>query len=43
MHSVHIEGFRSRADIEFRPGPGVTVLLGANGAGKSNILHFFEM
>ena len=43
IHSVHIEGFRSLADIEFRPGPGVTVLLGANGAGKSNILRFFEM
>ena len=40
---MHIEGFRSLADIEFRPGPGVTVLLGANGAGQSNILHFFEM
>ncbi|MCZ0955121.1 MAG: AAA family ATPase, partial [Rhodospirillaceae bacterium] len=43
IHSVHIEGFRSLADIGFRPRPGVTVLLGANGAGKSNILRFFEM
>ena len=43
IHSVRIEGFRSLADIEFRPGPQVTVLLGANGAGKSNILRFFEM
>ena len=43
IHSVHIEGFRSLAEIEFRPGPHVTVLLGANGAGKSNILRFFEM
>ena len=43
IHSVRIKGFRSLADLEFRPLPRVTVLLGANGAGKSNILQFFEM
>ena len=32
-----IKNFRSLRDVELRPGP-LTVLIGANGAGKSNIL-----
>ena len=43
IHSVRIQGFRSLADVELEQLPQVTVLLGANGAGKSNILRFFEM
>lgn len=40
---VHIKGFRSLADIEFRLNPGANVLIGANGSGKSNFIRFFEM
>ncbi|MES2641218.1 MAG: AAA family ATPase [Myxococcota bacterium] len=38
---VHVEGFRSLRDVTFEPGP-VTVLIGANGSGKSNLLRFLE-
>lgn len=39
---LHIEGFRSirNADIELRP---LNVMIGANGAGKSNLIDFFRM
>ena len=40
---VHIKGFRSLADIEIARLPDVTVMIGANGSGKSNFIHFFEM
>ena len=40
---VHIQGFRSFADVEFRLCPGANVLIGANGSGKSNFIRFFEM
>ena len=43
LDSVHIQGFRSLADVTFRPNPGVTVLVGPNGGGKSNLVRFFEM
>ncbi|MCY3731787.1 MAG: AAA family ATPase, partial [Rhodospirillaceae bacterium] len=43
IHSIRIQGFRSLADFRIEPLPDVTVLLGANGAGKSNFLRFFEM
>lgn len=36
---IHVEGFRSLRDVTFEPGP-VTVLIGANGSGKSNLLGF---
>ena len=41
--SVRVRGFRSLADVEIGHLPGVTVMLGANGSGKSNVLRFFEM
>ena len=48
IESVHIRGFRSLADIQVKlpgvPGtPKPAVLIGANGSGKSNFIHFFEM
>ena len=43
IESVHIEGFRSLREVTLRPSPGITVLVGSNGAGKSNIFRFFDM
>lgn len=40
---LHIAGFRSLADVEIKDLPGVSVLIGANGSGKSNLIRFFEM
>ena len=43
IESVHIRGFRSLADVELAGIPKAAVLIGANGSGKSNFIHFFEM
>ena len=43
IERLHIRGFRSLADVEFAPQPGASVLIGANGSGKSNFVHFFNM
>lgn len=43
LESIQIRGFRSLADVQLDALPNVTVLIGANGSGKSNLLHFFEM
>jgi len=43
IESVHIRGFRSLADVQLVDLPKATVLIGANGSGKSNIIRFFEM
>lgn len=43
LESVSIRGFRSLADVEFSELGEVTVLIGANGSGKSNVIRFFEM
>ncbi len=43
IESISIRGFRSLADIEVSGLPDVTVMIGANGSGKSNIIRFFEM
>jgi len=42
LSKLHVDGFRSlkELDIEFRP---LNVLIGANGAGKSNLIDFFRM
>jgi predicted ATPase len=42
LERVHIAGFGSLADVTFEPGP-LTVLIGANGSGKSNLLRTFKM
>lgn len=43
IQRVTIEGFRSLAQIENLELPQLTVLIGSNGAGKSNFIRFFEM
>lgn len=43
LASIHIKGFRSLADVRIDNLPQVAVLIGANGAGKSNFIRFFEM
>ena len=43
LDSVSIRGFRSLADVDLDGLGGVTVLIGANGSGKSNFIRFFEM
>ncbi len=43
IDSVRIKGFRSLADVYIENLPELTVLIGANGSGKSNIIRFFEM
>jgi predicted ATPase len=42
LKSVKIEGFRSikQMELELRP---INVCIGANGAGKSNLIAFFKM
>ncbi len=43
IESVHIKGFRSLADVKLDNIPNPMVLLGANGAGKSNLTCFFRL
>ena len=43
IERLHIRGFRSLANVELRPVAGANVLIGANGSGKSNLVHFFNM
>jgi predicted ATPase len=42
LHRIHLEGFRSIRNLDLELGR-ITVLIGANGAGKSNLLSFFRM
>ncbi len=43
IESIRVRGFRSLADVEISGMPDATVLIGANGSGKSNFIRFFEM
>jgi predicted ATPase len=43
IKSVTVRGFRSLANIENLALPQLTVLIGSNGAGKSNFIRFFDM
>ena len=43
IQSVHIQGFRSLADVRIDGLPQVSVLIGANASGKSNFIRFFEL
>ncbi len=40
---VRIRGFRSLVDVELSDLRNANILIGANGAGKSNFIRFFEM
>ncbi|OFN34189.1 hypothetical protein HMPREF2565_10545 [Corynebacterium sp. HMSC072A04] len=40
---VAVKGFASIKDVKLTLAPDVTVLIGANGAGKSNIIRSFEL
>jgi predicted ATPase len=42
LTSIHITGFGSLADVTLQPGR-LTVLIGANGSGKSNLLRALRM
>lgn len=39
---IHVEGYRSLKEVDLAPGR-ITVLIGANGSGKSNLLSFLRM
>ena len=43
IKSIKIRGFRSLANVEIPEISNTTVLIGANGSGKSNFIRFFEM
>ena len=43
LKSIRIRGFRSLADVELSDLGSASVLIGANGSGKSNFMRFFEM
>ncbi len=43
LESIHIRGFRSLVDAELSHLGSASVLIGANGSGKSNFVRFFEM
>ena len=43
LKHLRIKGFRSLQDFEMKDIGDLTVLLGGNGSGKSNIIYFFKM
>ena len=43
LERIRIRGFRSLADIEIEDLSHISVMIGANGSGKSNLIRFFEM
>ena len=43
IQSVCIRGFRSLRDVRMHNLPDATVIIGANGSGKSNFIRFFDM
>src|SRR5438094_678384 len=38
LTNLHVRHYRLLDDVDFSPSPGVSVLLGANNSGKSNII-----
>jgi predicted ATPase len=42
IREVYVDGYRSLASIKIPLKPGVNILVGPNGGGKTNILSFFE-
>jgi hypothetical protein len=43
LKSVHVLGFRSCRDTEFRPHADLSALIGANGAGKTSLLTSIQL
>ncbi len=43
LKSIRLRGFRSLAEVELSDLGPASVLIGANGSGKSNFVRFFEM
>ena len=43
IERVEINGFRSLHQVHLEFPQSLSVLIGANGAGKSNLIRFFEM
>ena len=43
IEAVKIKGFRSLSDVQISGLPGLAILIGINGSGKSNFIRFFEM
>ncbi len=41
--SLHLKNFRNYASLSFQPGGGITVLYGANGSGKTNLLEAMHL
>lgn len=39
LQRLQIEGLRCLAQVDWRPGPGLNVLVGANGVGKTSVLE----
>lgn len=39
LNWIELQGFRSYPHLEFEPAPGTNLLVGANGAGKTNLLE----
>ena len=39
---IKVDGFKSLSDFELNLTPGLNILVGPNGSGKTNIVLFFE-
>ena len=42
IRKISVDGFRSLTDFELVIDPGLNILVGPNGSGKTNIISFFE-
>ena len=42
LSEVKVSGFKSLDNFEFKIRPGLNVLVGPNGSGKTNIVRFFD-
>ncbi|HWW42268.1 MAG TPA: AAA family ATPase [Pedobacter sp.] len=42
LKSIHLKGFKSIEDLSVDVKPGLNILIGKNGSGKSNFLEFLE-
>lgn len=42
LKKIEIDGFKTLSNFAFKVSPGLNILVGPNGSGKTNILSFFE-